>query len=108
MSAPTSDAAIAAAKVRADLARARLVETVGVLKQRTAPQALAHDAAETIKAKSLAVAHDVADAARRSPGATAAVAGGVVLFLLRHHVAGLFRRAVGKPKHPGSSKGLDR
>lgn len=95
MSGSTIAARVAAAQARADAARARLGGTIGELKQRVSPQALAQDAAATLKDKGIAVARDLAAGAQARPATFAAVAGGIALFFLRHRVAALARRATG-------------
>lgn len=89
MSAPVPDPRITAAQARATAARARLTGTIETLKQRVSPQALAQDAADTIKDKG----RNIANAAAERPVAVAAVAGGIVLVLARGRIAGWLRRA---------------
>lgn len=95
MSDGKTDVAIVAAQARATAARARLNDTLDELKHRASPQTLAKDAAESIKDKGRTAAADLSDEVRRHPATFAAVAGGTLLYLLRHRIAALAHRATG-------------
>lgn len=68
---------VAAARIQADRARARLMGTARELQERLSPGTLAKDAWEGAKSKGADWAEDAVDAVRRRP----AIAGGVVAAL---------------------------
>lgn len=98
----TPEARVAVAEAHAAAARARLGQTVEVLKRRVAPRSLAHDAADSLKLRG----RGVAKAAQRRPEVVAAVVAAFALFLARHRLVRLARRATAtSPKrHAARSK----
>lgn len=95
MSVPGPDAKIAAAQAHATAARRRFGATVDVLKQRVSPQALAQDAADSLKDRGAALASDVADSVRRRPAVYAAAVASIAVFLARNRIAGSIGRMTG-------------
>jgi hypothetical protein len=89
MSRPSPSASeIEQAKRNTAVARARVQTSVGALKERLHPKALAADAAETVRAKTSAVG----DRARQRPVAAGAVAGVAALILFRKPLGKVLRR----------------
>jgi hypothetical protein len=74
---------VAAARIRADKARAELMETAHELQQRLSPGTLAHNAWEGAKAKGADFAEDAVDAVRRRPAIASGIVAALALFLAR-------------------------
>ena len=88
-------------------ARQRLFATLGEVQQRLRPSALAQDAIESATAGVATVARKGADAVRKRPAATAAVAGAIGLVMARGWILDIFRsrrRNDETPKVPDSLK----
>ena len=100
---------LALAQARSEAARARLSGTIGALKSRATPQALAQDVTATLKARGVDALNEIADTARRKPVQLGLALTVVGLFLARHKIIGLLSRPtaplppVKSPKR-GSSK----
>lgn len=78
---------LANARAQADLARGRLVATLGELQQRLHPRALMKEAWEELRERGTEMADDAIRSAKEKPGRTAAIAGAVALFLARKPIA---------------------
>ena len=90
--APDPGADIRAAEHRATLAKERLANSAHRLQAKLNPKTFAREAARNAADKGQTYARAGVDAAKENP---APIAGAVVatgLFLLRHRIAGLFRR----------------
>jgi hypothetical protein len=79
--------ALQQAKSDAVAARARFLDTLGETQQRLKPGNLASEAWTGVKSKSAAAAGNAVDAAKKRPGTTALVLGGLALFLARKPLA---------------------
>lgn len=88
----TPDAELAAARLKAQEARLRLVSSTHELQARIAPKRLANDAVETAKERGQAALDGAIEVARRRPAAVAAAAVGLLAFLARRRIVRLFRR----------------
>jgi len=75
---------IAAARIGAERARARMMSSAHTLQERISPRVLARDAWEGAKMKSADLVEDGVDAVKRNPGAASGIAAAAMLFLLRH------------------------
>jgi hypothetical protein len=75
---------IAAARIEAERARARMMSSAHNLQERISPRVLARDAWEGAKLKSADLVEDSVDAVKRNPATAGGVAAAAVLFLLRH------------------------
>jgi hypothetical protein len=75
---------IAAARIEAERARARMMSSAHALQERISPRVLARDAWEGAKIKGADLAEDAVDAVKRNPGTVSGVAAAAMLFLLRH------------------------
>jgi ElaB/YqjD/DUF883 family membrane-anchored ribosome-binding protein len=74
---------IAAARIRAETARARLMETARELQERLSPRTLAHNAWEGAKLKGADAVEDAVDAVRARPLAATGIVAALALFLAR-------------------------
>jgi ElaB/YqjD/DUF883 family membrane-anchored ribosome-binding protein len=92
--------AIALAQAEVAASRARLFATLGTVQTRLSPSNLAQDTLEAATSGVASAARKGADVVRARPVATAAVAGGVGLFLARGWIAGLFRNRKETPAVP--------
>lgn len=81
------EADIELARLRAQLARQRLLGTLGQIRGRLQPSALAADAWETIRDRGGDALVDVAESVKAKPGRAVAIAGLVALFLARRPIA---------------------
>jgi hypothetical protein len=75
---------IAAARINAERARARMMASAHQLQERLSPRTLAANAWEGAKMKGADLAEDAVDAVKRRPAAAGSVAAALVLFLARH------------------------
>ena len=74
---------VTAARLEAERARARLMETAQVLQVRLSPRTLARDAWEGAKGKGADLAEDAVDAVRARPYAATGIVAAITLFLAR-------------------------
>ena len=74
---------VAAARIKADKARAELMETAHALQQRLSPGVLAQNAWEGAKAKGADLAEDAVDAVRSRPAIAGGIVAALALFLAR-------------------------
>ncbi|HZB69371.1 MAG TPA: DUF3618 domain-containing protein [Sphingomicrobium sp.] len=74
---------VAAARIEAERARARLMETARELQERLSPATLAQNAWEGAKSKGADLAEDAVDAVRRRPAIASGVVAAIALFLAR-------------------------
>ena len=74
---------VAAARIRADKARAELMETAHELQQRLSPATLAQNAWQGAKSKGADLAEDAVDAVRKRPAIASGIAAAIALFLAR-------------------------
>ena len=75
---------IAAARINAERARARMMSSAHELQERLSPRVLAQNAWEGAKMKGADLAEDAVDAVRKRPAAAGSVAAALILFLARH------------------------
>ena len=74
---------IAAARIEAERARARLMDTARELQERLSPGALAQNAWQGAKEKGADLAEEAVDAVRRRPAIASGVVAALALFLAR-------------------------
>ena len=74
---------VAAARIKADKARAELMETAHVLQQRLSPAVLAQNAWDGAKSKGADFAEDAVDAVRKRPAIASGIVAALALFLAR-------------------------
>ena len=74
---------VAAARIEAERARARLMETARELQERLSPGNLAQNAWEGAKSKGADLAEEAVDAVRRRPAIASGVVAAIALFLAR-------------------------
>ena len=89
---------IAAARIEAERARARMMASAHNLQERISPRVLARDAWEGAKMKGADLVEDGVDAVKRNPGAASGVAAAAMLFLLRHPLMNLAGKVGGGTK----------
>lgn len=108
MSAGVSDP-VAAARERADAARARLIASATATQARLAPSRLAQDALDGVTERATAAALRGARAARRRPLAIAGVAAAIGLFVARGWIGRRRRRdtEADADETPPGAAGLD-
>lgn len=75
------------ARRRADIARRRLLATLGELRERLHPRALAGEAWDRVRDRGEDMAAEVIQGVKEKPGRTAAIAGALALFLARKPIA---------------------
>ena len=98
--------AIAAARVKAETARAQLMETARELQVRISPRTLAHNAWEGAKLKGADLAEDAVDAVRARPLAATGIVAAIAMFLAREPLMGLADKVAGgvSAKHKAKSE----
>lgn len=74
---------IAAARIEAERARARLMETARELQERLSPGTLAQNAWQGAKSKGADLAEEAVDAVRRRPAIASGLVAAIALFLAR-------------------------
>ncbi len=74
---------VAAARIEAERARGRLMETAQKLQERLSPGTLAQNAWEGAKSKGADLAEEAVDAVRRRPAIASGVVAAIALFLAR-------------------------
>lgn len=89
---------IAAARIEAERARARLMASAHELQDRLSPRTLARDAWQGAKAKGADMAEDAVDAVRSRPVAATGVIAALTLFLAREPLFDLAGKLVGGAK----------
>ena len=95
---------IAAARIQADSARARLMATAHELQERLSPKTLARDAWEGAKIKGADLAEDAVDAVRTRPVAATGVVAALALFLAREPLFELASKLVEGPSGKSNAK----
>jgi hypothetical protein len=89
---------VAAARIKADKARAQLMETAHVLQQRLSPAVLAQNAWEGAKSKGADLAEDAVDAVRKRPAIASGIVAALALFLAREPLMDAAGRLAGGAK----------
>jgi ElaB/YqjD/DUF883 family membrane-anchored ribosome-binding protein len=89
---------IAAARIEAERARARLMASAHELQDRLSPKTLARDAWRGAKAKGADMAEDAVDAVRSRPVTATGVVAALALFLAREPLFDLAGKLVGGAK----------
>ena len=98
---------IAAARIEAERARARLMATARELQDRLSPGTLARDAWEGAKMKGADLAEDAVDAVRKRPRIASGVVAALALFLAREpliDLAGKIGEGVGASRKARKSR----
>jgi hypothetical protein len=102
---------VAAARIEAERARARLMETARELQERLSPGALAQNAWEGAKSKGADLAEGAVDAVRRRPAIASGVVAAIALFLAREpliDMAGKLADGVSGKSKPKKGKAAPR
>ena len=89
---------VAAARIEAERARARMMTSAHQLQERISPKVLARDAWEGAKMKGADLVEDSVDAVKRNPGAASGVAAAAMLLLLRQPLMELAGKVSGGVK----------
>ena len=89
---------VAAARIKADKARAQLMETAHTLQQRLSPAVLAQNAWEGAKSKGADLAEDAVDAVRKRPAIAGGIVAALALFLAREPLIDAAGRLAGGAK----------
>lgn len=87
--------AIAAARVKAEAARAKLMDSARELQVRISPKTLAHNAWEGAKMKGADLAEEAVDAVRSRPLAATGVVAAIAMFLAREPLMDLADKVAG-------------
>jgi hypothetical protein len=98
---------VTAARMEADRARARLMDSARELQERLSPGTLAHNAWEGAKIKGADLAEDAVDAVRRRPALAGGVVAALTLFLAREpliDLAGQLKEGVKTKRRARKSK----
>ena len=105
---------VAAARIKAEKARAELMETAHRLQQRLSPAVLAQNAWEGAKSKGADLAEDAVDAVRKRPAVATGIVAALALFFAREPLMDAAGRLAGgakgkrkarKAKAPKATKG---
>ena len=88
----SESANVTGAKLRAENARAQLMETAQQFQARLSPRTLAHQAWEGAKGKGADLAEDAVDAVKARPYAAGGVVAALALFLAREPIMDLASR----------------
>jgi hypothetical protein len=83
---------VTAARLRAENARAEMIETAQRLQARLSPKTLAHNAWEGAKSKGADLAEDAVDTVKARPYAAGGVVAALALFLAREPIMDLASR----------------
>ena len=83
---------VAAARIEADRARARLTATVGELHNRLKPDTLVREGVDRLRVRGGELADEVMDVTRARPGLIGGVGAGMLLIWLRRPLGRLGRR----------------
>lgn len=86
---------VLAARIEAERARARLMDSAQDLQARLKPRTLAQNAWEGAKVKGADLAEDAVDAVRKRPIAVTGIVAAIALFLAREPLKDLAARLVG-------------
>ncbi len=81
------EADLALARLRAELARKRLLGTLGDIRDRLNPRTLAEEAWESVRERGGEAAAEMVRTVREKPGRSAAIAGAIALFMARRPIA---------------------
>jgi hypothetical protein len=95
---------IAAARIKADKARALLMETARELQERLSPAVLAHNAWEGAKMKGADLAEDAVDAVRKRPAIASGIVAAIALFLAREPLMDAGKKLTRSAKAKRSAK----
>lgn len=85
---------VAAARIEAERARARLMQSAHRLQERLSPRTLARGAWEGAKDKGADIAENAVDAVRSRPLTTTGIVAGIALFLAREPLKDLAEKLV--------------
>ena len=89
---------VTAARIDAERARARLIDTAQDLQTRLSPKLLAHNAWEGAKVKGADLAEDAVDAVKKRPLAATGVVAAIAMYLAREPLMDLAGKLVGSGK----------
>ena len=95
---------IAAARIEAERARSRLMDTARELQERLSPGTLAQSAWAGAKAKGADLAEDAVDAVRRRPAIAGGVVAAIALFLARDPLIDMAGKLADGVKARGKAK----
>lgn len=95
---------IAAARIEAERARAKLMDTARELQERLSPGTLAQSAWAGAKAKGADFAEEAVDAVRRRPAIAGGVVAAIALFLAREPLVDMAGKLAGGVKARGKAK----
>lgn len=95
---------IAAARIRTERSRAKLMSSARELQERLSPRTLAHDAWAGAKEKGADLAEDAVDAVRRRPAIAGGVVAALALFLAREPLKDLAGRVLEKKQARAKKK----
>lgn len=86
---------VIAARAEVEIARRRMLETLGELQRQFAPRALVREAWETAREKGAELAEETVDAVRARPLAVTGVVAAITMFLAREPLMDLAGKLVG-------------
>lgn len=86
---------VTAARIEAERARARMMDSAQALQARMKPKTLAQNAWEGAKVKGADLAEDAVDAVRKRPIAATGIVAAIAMFLAREPLKDLAARLVG-------------
>lgn len=99
---------VTAARIEAERARARLIDTAQALQARLKPKNLAQNAWEGAKVKGADLAEEAVDAVRKRPIAATGVVAAIALFLAREPLIDLAGRLLGRGGEDNNEELIDR
>ncbi len=100
----TDTAQVAAARIEAERARGRLMETARELQERLSPATLAQSAWAGAKSKGVDLAEDAVDAVRRRPAIAGGLVAALALFLAREPLIDMAGKLAGEVKTKRKAK----
>ena len=86
---------VLAARAEVEIARKRMLETLGELQRQFAPRALVREAWETAREKGAELAEETVDAVKARPLAATGVVAAITMFLAREPLMNLAGKLVG-------------
>jgi ribosomal 50S subunit-associated protein YjgA (DUF615 family) len=95
---------VLAARAEVEIARKRMLATLGELQRQFAPKALVREAWETAREKGAELAEETVDAVKARPVATAGVVAAITMFLAREPLMDLAGKLVGSVSNKRKAK----
>ena len=99
---------VLAARAEVEIARKRMLDTLGELQQQFAPRALVREAWETAREKGAELAEETVDAVKARPLAATGVVAAIAMFLAREPLMDLAGKLVGSVSNKRKARNSSR